>query len=306
MLAATGASVPPAAAPPPAAPQVHQPAPYMPPPVPMQQQQPPPMYPSAIPPPSQTPVHHSTPPVPPNIYSQPPPQMQAPPYYRPPPPPAAMPSVPQHLQQPAPPHLPVQHPMSAQPPPPAMHSSVPPPAQQPAMPEFDPTQRVRSQYLNDLVFIVGSMAPQDMLLQVLRLTTEQLNTLPPTEREQIMQLVRPLIVDAGNQLLTSFRRGGNLVLGRSSYSYLLPLLCMHAPLLRLFPSSRRIKHSYSDIVVLSSDVPSCNGPHLPGGLRPASTVVVRVSSRRTARRHGSRRYQYPPFYRFRRKSCSSS
>ncbi|KAI0327525.1 hypothetical protein GY45DRAFT_1327531 [Cubamyces sp. BRFM 1775] len=173
MLAATGASVPPAAAPPPAAPQVHQPAPYMPPPAPMQQQQPPPMYP---PPPSQTPVHHSTPPVPPSMYSQPPPQMQPPPYYRPPPP-AAAPPVPQHLQQPAPSHLPVQHPMSVQPPPSAMHTSVPPPAQQPAVPEFDPTQR-------------------EMLLQVLRLTPEQLNTLPPTEREQIMQLRRQFGVSA--------------------------------------------------------------------------------------------------------------
>lgn len=33
-------------------------------------------------------------------------------------------------------------------------------------------------------------------MQVLRLTADQLNTLPPTEREQILQLVRSLLAKA--------------------------------------------------------------------------------------------------------------
>ncbi|EIW53479.1 uncharacterized protein TRAVEDRAFT_60908 [Trametes versicolor FP-101664 SS1] len=176
MLAATGAAPPtPVPAPPPPQPQVQQPAPYMPPPVAMQQ--PPPMYPQAIPPPSQTPVHHPTPPIP-NMYAQPPPQMQPPPYYRPPPP-AAPPSIPQqYQQQPGPPQMPGQHPMQM-PPPSALHAppQVPLAQQTAAVPEFDQTQR-------------------DMLMQVLRLTADQLNTLPPTEREQIMQLRRQFGVGA--------------------------------------------------------------------------------------------------------------
>ncbi|KAI0356982.1 hypothetical protein OH77DRAFT_1452035 [Trametes cingulata] len=175
MLAATGASVPSVAPPPPAAPQVPPPAQYMQPPPAIPQQQPPPMYPSAIPPPSQTPVHHQAPPVP-NMYAQPPPQMQPPPYYRPPPP-SAPPAMPQHLQQPAPSHIPGQHPMHV-PPPSAMQAPPQaPPAQPPAVPDFDQTQR-------------------EMLLQVLRLTPDQLNSLPPTEREQIMQLRRQFGVGA--------------------------------------------------------------------------------------------------------------
>ncbi|KAI9056435.1 hypothetical protein FKP32DRAFT_1682380 [Trametes sanguinea] len=171
MLAATGAAAAPptavAAAPAPAPPPVQQPAPYMPPPPTVQQQQPPPLYPSAIPPPSQTPVHHPTPPIPPNMYAQPPPQMpQAQtPYYRPPPP--AAPPMAQQYPPSAPSHLASQHPMQTQPPP----VPAPAPAQPPAVPGFDETQR-------------------EMLMQVLRLTPEQLNTLPPTEREQIMQLRR--------------------------------------------------------------------------------------------------------------------
>ncbi|CDO75095.1 hypothetical protein BN946_scf185010.g20 [Trametes cinnabarina] len=155
MLAATGAAVAAPAAPAPApAPPVAQPAPYMPP-LPTMQQQQPPMYPPAYPPPSQTPVQHPTPPVPPTMYAQPPSQMQLPSYYRPPPPSAA--PVPQQYQ-----------------PPPTAHAPPQAPAQPPAVPDFDQTQR-------------------EMLLQVLRLTPEQLNTLPPTEREQIMQLDMPPI-----------------------------------------------------------------------------------------------------------------
>ncbi|KAI8990744.1 hypothetical protein BD414DRAFT_484662 [Trametes punicea] len=162
MLAATGAAVPTAPAPAPTQ---------------AQQQQPPSMYPSAIPPPSQTPVQHPTPSVPPNMYAQPPPQMQIPPYYRAPPP-SAPPSMPQHYQQPATSHLPGQHPLQVQPPSaPHVPPQVPTPTQPPAVPEFDQNQR-------------------EMLMQVLRLTTEQLNTLPPAEREQIMQLRRQFGVGA--------------------------------------------------------------------------------------------------------------
>ncbi|KAI0643826.1 hypothetical protein C8Q79DRAFT_976998 [Trametes meyenii] len=179
MLAATGAAAPVAAPPPPAQPQIPPPAPYMQPPAALPVQQPPPMYPGAIPPPppTQTPVHHPTPPLPPNMYAQPPPRMQPPPYYQPPPP-AIPQGMPQHLQQPAPPHLQNPHPMQVPPPAPTMH--VPPqvpPAQPAGVPEFDQTQR-------------------DMLMQVLRLTADQLNTLPPTEREQIMQLRRQFGVGA--------------------------------------------------------------------------------------------------------------
>ncbi|KAI0729484.1 hypothetical protein C8Q72DRAFT_828612 [Fomitopsis betulina] len=102
-----------------------------------------------------TPVHHPTPPVPPPAAMYPPPsahmshtQGQAPPYYRPPP----MPGMPQ-VSTPAPPPLAQQPPPGAQAPPPAL----------------DPAQR-------------------EMLMQVLNLTQEQINSLPPTEREQIQQL----------------------------------------------------------------------------------------------------------------------
>ncbi|KAI1792415.1 hypothetical protein LXA43DRAFT_887600 [Ganoderma leucocontextum] len=153
MLAATAAAIPPAA-PAPAQPAHLAPPPYMsasaPPPVSMYA---PPM------PPSHTPIQHQTPPVPPpNMYAQPPPQM--PPYYRGPPPPA--PPAVAHPQQ-----VPPAHMQSS-----TMHPPPPAPSAQPGgMPEFDQSQR-------------------DMLMQVLNLTPEQLNTLPPKEREQIVQLRR--------------------------------------------------------------------------------------------------------------------
>ncbi|KAI0753312.1 hypothetical protein C8Q80DRAFT_1249777 [Daedaleopsis nitida] len=171
MLAATGAAAaPPAPAPAPAPPahlQHGPPPPYMsaPAPPPMSQPQPS-MYPSTVPPPSHTPVHHPTPPIPPpNMYGQPPPQMQPPsqmqppPYYRPPAPPAQVQAVPTHPQQLPPPLMAPAPPMHAQ----------PPPAPPGGMPGFDEAQR-------------------DMLMQVLRLTPEQMNSLPPKEREAIMQL----------------------------------------------------------------------------------------------------------------------
>ncbi|KAI0822441.1 hypothetical protein BC628DRAFT_1429439 [Trametes gibbosa] len=151
MLAATGASAPPATPQPPQ-PPVQQPTAYVqPPPV---IQQPPPMYPPAIPPPSQTPVHHPTPPLPPNMYAQPAAPMPQPPsFYRPPPP--APPSMPQQYQQQA-----VPPPLGRQvQPPPALHAPPQAPPAQPPAPEFDQNQR-------------------DMLMQVLRLTADQLNTLP--------------------------------------------------------------------------------------------------------------------------------
>ncbi|KAM5536829.1 hypothetical protein V8D89_009547 [Ganoderma adspersum] len=151
MLAATGTAVPPPApAPAPAPTQPAHPAPP-----PYMSSAPPPASMYGAPPmaPSHTPIQHQTPPVPPpNMYAQPPPQMP-PPYYRGPPPPGP----------PAPPaHMPA----------PTMHAPPPaPPAQLGGMPEFDQAQR-------------------DMLMQVLNLTPDQLNTLPPKERDQILQLRR--------------------------------------------------------------------------------------------------------------------
>ncbi|RPD61554.1 hypothetical protein L226DRAFT_612409 [Lentinus tigrinus ALCF2SS1-7] len=187
MLAAAGVTVPPAAptsAPVPASVPTSvlqtQPAPppYLSAPVPPLNQPQPSMYQPAIPPPSHTPVHHPTPPIPPaNMYGQPPPQMP-PPYYRPPPQQPQPQAVPPHPQQAPPPPMPSQPmhvpPPQMQAPPPQMQ--VPPPqavAPPPAgsMPGFDEAQR-------------------NMLMQVLQLTPEQLNSLPLKEREQIMQLRR--------------------------------------------------------------------------------------------------------------------
>ncbi|KAH9929032.1 uncharacterized protein BXZ73DRAFT_102184 [Epithele typhae] len=125
---------------------------------------PPNMY--GIPPP--VPAQHQMPP--PNMYAQPSPQMPPPPtgpagYYRPPP--SLVPPVPVHAQQ-----LPQQ-------PPPNMYAQPPPPV--PAAPAAAP----------DL-----GQQQRDMLMQVLSLTPEQLNGLPPKERDQIMQLRRQFGVQA--------------------------------------------------------------------------------------------------------------
>ncbi|KAH9916913.1 hinge domain of cleavage stimulation factor subunit 2-domain-containing protein [Fomitopsis serialis] len=156
------ALAPPAAVPPPmhqSTPQ-HQPQPQHPPPMsapysqgPLQHPPFPPHLQSNIPQ-THTPVHHPTPPVPPPSMFPPPSahlshtQAQAPPYYRPPPPPS----------------MPVQVAPVSQPPP--IQPSANPP---PVAPALDPAQR-------------------DMLMQVLNLTQDQINSLPPAEREQIQQL----------------------------------------------------------------------------------------------------------------------
>ncbi|OCH92767.1 hypothetical protein OBBRIDRAFT_886010 [Obba rivulosa] len=114
-------------------------------------------------------------------YAQPPPVQHAPQYGNPY---AAMPPPVHHATPPIPPpasmyqhppppaHMqPVQPPpYGYRPPPPAAPQQQPaPPPAAPAVPQFDPVQR-------------------DMLLQVLNLTQDQINSLPPTEREQIQQL----------------------------------------------------------------------------------------------------------------------
>ncbi|EJF61815.1 hypothetical protein BD309DRAFT_972229 [Dichomitus squalens] len=157
MLAATGATIPPAtSAPPPTQPSHPAPPSYMSTPaLPPGSMYAPPM------PPAPTPMQHPAPPVPPpSMYGQPPPQM--PPYYRGPPPPAP-PPVAAHPQQMPPAHMP----------PPVMHSQQPAP---PRLPDLDQAQR-------------------DILMQVLNLTQEQLNTLPPSERDPILQLRRQFGVD---------------------------------------------------------------------------------------------------------------
>ncbi|KAH9942056.1 hinge domain of cleavage stimulation factor subunit 2-domain-containing protein [Amylocystis lapponica] len=122
----------------------------------------PPQQPSAHPPlyPSAPPVQHQAPFVPPPMAMPPAPVHHAPP-------PVHTPNM--YQQQ----HAPPPHMQQAPPPP---YYRAPPPAQpQPVpqappapQPEFNPAQR-------------------DMLMQVLSLTPEQINSLPPTERDQIQQ-----------------------------------------------------------------------------------------------------------------------
>ncbi|KAI0767258.1 hypothetical protein C8Q74DRAFT_1279226 [Fomes fomentarius] len=159
MLDTTRAAIPQSAPTPTPAP-AHPPHPAPPPYLSAPPSQPQPsMYPPSIPPPSHTPVHHPTPPLPPpHMYGQPPPQMPSP-YYRGPPPGQA---VPPHPQQLPPPGMP--------PPGPLMPPAAPTP--QPNLPENFPDQQ------------------RQMLMQVLGLSQEQLNSLPPAEREAIMQLQR--------------------------------------------------------------------------------------------------------------------
>ncbi|KLO15555.1 hypothetical protein SCHPADRAFT_902322 [Schizopora paradoxa] len=127
--------------------------------------------PPAPPPPQAAPPHVPTPqpampPMPPPypFYNQPPPGMPPGPpgFYRPPPPPGVpMAGVPPHVPTP---------PM---PPPPPPQMPGPPASAQPAgppqPPAIDPQQR-------------------DMLMQVLRLTQEQINALPPNDREAVQSL----------------------------------------------------------------------------------------------------------------------
>ncbi|KZT00184.1 uncharacterized protein LAESUDRAFT_764831 [Laetiporus sulphureus 93-53] len=127
--------------------------PQVPPQAPAPYAQPLPMQPQQVFPPSMamphTPVHHPTPPIP----------AQAPMY-----PPAAA-----HMQQVPSPYYRPPPPAQPQPVAQAVPQPVPQPAAQTAVPAFDPAQR-------------------DMLMQVLSLTEAQINSLPPTEREQIQQL----------------------------------------------------------------------------------------------------------------------
>lgn len=127
-------------------------------------------------------------------YQQPPPLHPTPPVLPPQlsvPPPVTGPSM---YQQP--PHMPPQHAYYRPPPPP---QPVPPPQAPPSsVPDLniDPAQRVswikqpsffcqRIRVLNS--GLVSSL--QQMLIQVLSLTQDQINGLPPTERDAIQALV---------------------------------------------------------------------------------------------------------------------
>lgn len=148
--------------------------------------------PPAPPPPQAAPPHVPTPqpampPMPPPYpyYNQPPPGMPPGPpgFYRPPPPPGVpMAGVPPHVPTP---------PMPPPPPPPQM-SGPPAPAQPagtPQPPAIDPQQRVRNNISLSARTLFDSLLIQDMLMQVLRLTQEQINALPPNDREAVQSLV---------------------------------------------------------------------------------------------------------------------
>ncbi len=176
MLAAAGVAVPPAAPAPAPAPASHptQPAP---PPY-LSASAPPPnqpqlsVYAPAILPPSHTPVHHSTTPVfSVNTYAQPSLQMSPSYYLHPPPPMQPIHASSSHMQAPPP------------------HAVAPPPAC--FVPGFNEAQTVRVllQSVAVAMLMKWNGLVQNMVMQVLQLTPEHLNSLPPQEREQIMQLV---------------------------------------------------------------------------------------------------------------------
>jgi len=162
MLAATTGTAPTAAMRPPPPPASHvPPAPYQQPPPALHHPQPglhPPPHGVGIHPPSQHagPPHHPTPPVPGPPGSMYPPPGPSQPHMPPPPPHFYRGPVP-----PAPAPVPT--------PPIAAHAQAPAATPPPATQQFDPASR-------------------DMLMQVLNLTSEQVNSLPPTERDQINQL----------------------------------------------------------------------------------------------------------------------
>ena len=56
-------------------------------------------------------------------------------------------------------------------------------------PSIDASQRVRKTYLSVTRFRFVDGGLQDMLMQVLALTPEQINALPPKERDAILALV---------------------------------------------------------------------------------------------------------------------
>lgn len=132
---------------------------------------------------------------PPGPPQPPPPQMptyQAPPLHSTPsvlPPQMSVPPPgPSMYQQP--PHMAPQHAYYRPPPQPAPAAQAPPSS----VPDLniDPAQRVSG---SPLIVCYGTLtltcaSPQQMLLQVLSLTQDQINGLPPTEREAIQALVR--------------------------------------------------------------------------------------------------------------------
>lgn len=135
------------------------------------------------PPPPQMPTYQPPPPLhptPPVL----PPQMSIPP-----------PAGPSMYQQP--PHMAPQHAYYRPPPPPQPQPAPPAPAPS-SVPELniDPAQRVSGWLTDERVRCPSMFADvwswsflQQMLLQVLSLTQDQINGLPPTERDAIQALV---------------------------------------------------------------------------------------------------------------------
>jgi hypothetical protein len=142
--------------------------------------------------PSRTPVPppaHMQPP-PPHGYAQP---TAMPPYLQPP-----MPTPPQsgsmYTQQP-PPQGPPAGQSYYRPPPPGMN---PPPVSAPApiQPEVSDQQRVSRVYVIHYraAHSLTHLVCQDMIMQVLALTPDTINTLPPDQKATIMQLVSRVYV----------------------------------------------------------------------------------------------------------------
>ncbi|GBE83597.1 Uncharacterized RNA-binding protein [Sparassis crispa] len=133
-----------------------------------------------------------------------PPQAQAPPpapYPQAPPMQHPQPSFMQSMQAPA---APVHHPAAPVQPPSMYQQALPthmqsvPPLQpssyyHPPAPVAPPPQSQQAQPAAQATLPEFSSAQRDMLLSVLHLTPEQINTLPPAEREQIQQLRRQFL-----------------------------------------------------------------------------------------------------------------
>ena len=153
----------------------------------------------AAPPPPAVPAHQ------PHLYHQPPPMQPPPPSFMPPTSALTLPPVPvahpamyptmQHQQPPPsqPMLVPPQQSYYRPPPPPAQPAAASQPLPAPAADiNIDSGQRVRFAYrplYADRSELTCMYFVQAMLMQVLSLTPDQINSLPPTERDAIQQLV---------------------------------------------------------------------------------------------------------------------
>jgi cleavage stimulation factor subunit 2 len=144
----------------------------------------------------------AAPPPVPNPYPQPPPYQHHPPPMPYAPPPPIQPMMPNPSIASAMPGLsyappPVPSAVSSYPAyrPPAP-SSVPPPPHTPTqsstpnLPDLEANHRVCAIYASLNSLTEDSMVMQNMLMQVLSLTPDQISALPPSERDAIQQLVR--------------------------------------------------------------------------------------------------------------------